>query len=74
MKTKKCVANDICTKCGGLMREEKFDGVVDESNLFYFVGFRCLICGRITDELIERNRVDPPVVRTENYPRVMGSG
>ncbi len=45
-----------CPKCKGLMVREKFS---DDSS-YYFIGWRCISCGTIKDETIDKNRVSPP--------------
>ncbi len=40
-----------CHRCGSLMVYEKFYGPHD-----YFLGWRCVLCGEIVDQLILENR------------------
>jgi hypothetical protein len=40
-----------CNRCGGLMAYEKFYGSVED-----FLGWRCIFCGDIIDEVILKNR------------------
>jgi len=40
-----------CEKCGGLMAREKYYGQEDD-----FIGWRCISCGDIVDEVILKNR------------------
>jgi hypothetical protein len=41
-----------CDRCGGLMSNEKFYGGKDDD----FLGWRCVACGEIVDEVILKNR------------------
>ena len=45
-----------CPKCKGLMVLEKF---TDESS-YSFIGWRCVPCGAIIDNIIIQNRNNPP--------------
>ncbi len=40
-----------CSKCGGLLSYEKFGGLRED-----FLGWRCVSCGDIIDEVILENR------------------
>ena len=41
-----------CGKCGGLMTYEKFWGKAED-----FLGWRCVACGEIVDQVILENRL-----------------
>lgn len=41
-----------CEKCGGIMSYEKFYDQFED-----FLGWRCISCGDIVDEVIVRNRL-----------------
>lgn len=51
-----------CAKCDGLMMNEK---IQDYAGGIWFWGWRCVFCGKITDELIEKNRIMPPAPHKE---------
>jgi hypothetical protein len=42
-----------CHRCGGAMVFEKFYGMCEE-----FVGWRCIFCGEIVDQVIMENRLE----------------
>ena len=44
-----------CPKCKGLMVREKFS---DDSS-YSFIGWRCVPCGEILDDVINQNRNNP---------------
>jgi hypothetical protein len=52
-----------CPRCKGLMVNERFQDVRDDTGQIYFEGFRCLVCGEILDPLIVSNRKQPAVKR-----------
>jgi hypothetical protein len=59
-----------CTKCKGQMILEKFMDLRNDTGKFTFNGWRCLICGKISDPIIEANRklrVSPLVSRRKKY-------
>ena len=45
--------NMKCHRCGGVMVFEKFYGNSEE-----FLGWRCIFCGEIVDQVILENRLD----------------
>jgi hypothetical protein len=51
-----------CVRCRGLMVEDRFVDLV-ESGQAAFGGWRCLVCGNITDPVIVANRQQPPTPR-----------
>lgn len=51
-----------CVRCRGLMVEDRFVDLV-ESGQAQFGGWRCLVCGNITDPVIVANRQHPPTPR-----------
>jgi uncharacterized Zn finger protein len=44
-----------CPKCSGLMVYEEFHDYL-ETGYFNFTGWRCLICGKILDPLIDSHQ------------------
>ncbi len=44
-----------CHRCGSLMVFERFYGPSE-----YFLGWRCVLCGEIVDQLILENRQENP--------------
>lgn len=51
-----------CVRCQGLMVSDRFVDLV-ESGEAKFGGWRCLVCGNITDPVIVANREQPPAPR-----------
>lgn len=51
-----------CAKCGGFMQYEK---IQDYAVGIGFWGWHCVFCGKITDELIEKNKKIPPAPHKE---------
>jgi hypothetical protein len=45
-----------CPRCKGIMIQDKFGDVADESGAMYFSGWRCITCGEILDPVIFANR------------------
>lgn len=45
-----------CPRCKGIMIQDKFGDVADESGVMYFSGWRCISCGEILDPVISENR------------------
>jgi uncharacterized Zn finger protein len=45
-----------CPKCKGLMAYEKFYDWQDDTGKNSFGGWRCLICGKVLDPLIDAHR------------------
>lgn len=48
-----------CVRCQGLMVPDRFVDLA-ESGENEFGGWRCLVCGNITDAVIVTNRRQPP--------------
>jgi len=48
-----------CPRCKGLMVNERFQDIRDDTGQIYFEGYRCLACGEILDPLIVSNRKQP---------------
>jgi hypothetical protein len=46
----------VCPRCKGIMIQDKFGDVADESGAMYFSGWRCITCGEILDPVIFANR------------------
>jgi len=55
----------ICTRCAGGMSHERFQDLLDNEGKYRFVGWRCLNCGAIQDQVIMANRWSQakPIVR-----------
>ena len=51
-----------CVRCQGLMIVDRFVDM-DQSGNAQFVGWRCLVCGNITDPVMAANRRNPPVLK-----------
>ncbi len=49
-----------CVRCNGLMVIDRFDDLADDTGQLGFAGWRCLVCGNITDPVIIANRHSPP--------------
>jgi hypothetical protein len=49
-----------CQKCNGKMTVEKFYDYLDNSEQFYFRGWRCFCCGNTVDPIIQINRKVKP--------------
>ena len=45
-----------CQRCTGLMIREKFLDLLDDTGNISFYGWRCLICGEVTDPTILGHR------------------
>jgi hypothetical protein len=43
-----------CPRCQGRMVRERFEDMLD--TCLNFIGWRCLICGEIMDEVVAMNR------------------
>ena len=46
----------ICTRCGGLMVEERCMDIGESLVGYWFMALRCVQCGDLIDEVILRNR------------------
>jgi len=53
-----------CTRCKGQMILEKFMDLRDDTGRFSFHGWRCLICGEVSDPTIQAHRKQqtPPMI------------
>jgi hypothetical protein len=53
-----------CSRCKGQMILEKFLDLRDDTGKFGFHGWRCLICGEVSDPIIQAHRKQqiPPMV------------
>jgi len=49
-----------CVRCNGLMVADRFVDLADDSGQLMFAGWRCLVCGNISDPIIVANRHSPP--------------
>ena len=45
-----------CTRCGGLLVEERCMDIGESLGGYWFMAMRCVQCGDIVDEVILRNR------------------
>ena len=45
-----------CPRCNGVMVQDVFEDLKDDTGSLRFKGWRCLICGEILDPAIEHNR------------------
>lgn len=45
-----------CTRCGGLLVEERCMDIGESLGGYWFMAMRCVQCGDIIDEVILRNR------------------
>ena len=56
-----------CVRCQGLMIEDRFVDL-EQSGKAEFSGWRCLVCGNITDQVIAANRQHVPA-RKRSLPK-----
>lgn len=49
-----------CPRCKGVMVQNVFEDLRDDTGSLYFNGWRCLICGEILDPVIVTNRASRP--------------
>jgi hypothetical protein len=49
-----------CPRCNGVMVEDTFEDLKDDTGFLHFRGWRCIICGEILDPLIATNRGTRP--------------
>jgi len=66
------VGEGTCTRCGGLMIEEFYLDLQDDTGQIGITGLRCTSCGEVIDPIILQNRLDPTlsllhVVRKRKY-------
>lgn len=45
-----------CPRCKGLMVDDWFQDIRDDTGRLHFEGLRCLICGEVVDPVILHNR------------------
>jgi hypothetical protein len=45
-----------CPRCHGIMIEDVFEDLMDDTGSLHFTGWRCLACGEILDPVIALNR------------------
>jgi hypothetical protein len=45
-----------CPRCGGLMADDWFQDLQDDTGRLHFEGLRCLVCGEVLDPVILHNR------------------
>jgi hypothetical protein len=50
-----------CTRCGGLLVDERCMDIGESLGGYWFMAMRCVQCGDIIDEVILRNRYAPAV-------------
>ena len=48
-----------CPRCKGVMSQEIFEDLLDDTGRINFKGWRCLTCGEILDPLIAPHRGAP---------------
>lgn len=49
-----------CPRCKGVMAQEIFEDLLDDTGSLFFKGWRCLTCGEILDPVIANNRESRP--------------
>lgn len=49
-----------CPRCKGVMAQEIFEDLLDDTGSLFFKGWRCLTCGEILDPVIANNRGSRP--------------
>ncbi len=49
-----------CPRCKGVMAQEVFEDLLDDTGNLSFNGWRCLICGEILDPVIANHRGSHP--------------
>lgn len=49
-----------CPRCKGLMVQERFEDMLDDTGCLCFKGWRCIICGEILDAVIASHRESRP--------------
>ncbi len=50
-----------CPKCNGMMFQERFKNLLEDSISFSFRGWHCIFCGAILDPVILENRTKLPM-------------
>lgn len=46
-----------CTRCGGLMVNDRYIDLLDDTGQLEFSADRCIQCGEVVDQIILRNRM-----------------
>ena len=49
-----------CPRCNGVMAQDTFEDLDDDTGALAFKGWRCLLCGEIIDPVIAVNRGSRP--------------
>lgn len=49
-----------CPRCHGIMVQDVFEDLQDDTGSLSFQGWRCIICGEILDPVIANNRASRP--------------
>ncbi len=55
-----------CPRCKGSMIDETFEDLRDDTGVFVFRGYRCMVCGEILDPVIMANRISRPHLQGRN--------
>ena len=50
-----------CPRCKGVMAQEVFEDILDDTGNLSFPGWRCLTCGEILDPVIANHRGSHPM-------------
>ena len=45
-----------CPRCQGVMIQDMFEDIADDTGAIHFTGWRCVACGEIIDPVIAANR------------------
>lgn len=62
-----------CQRCESEMISDRFMDLGDDTGRFVFRGWRCMICGNISDPVISSNRSRrPPPVFRKNKKLIIG--
>lgn len=49
-----------CPRCRGVMIQDVFEDLHDDTGSIFFRGWRCITCGEIIDPVIANNRQSRP--------------
>ncbi len=49
-----------CPRCKGVMVQDVFEDLMDDTGSLFFKGWRCITCGEILDPIIATNRESRP--------------
>jgi hypothetical protein len=49
-----------CPRCKGVMVQDVFEDLMDDTGSLFFRGWRCITCGEILDPVIANNRDSCP--------------